>query len=89
MAEIGEVGSLGQVLEEDGAIRDVGWRLNRLCQWPCNKTVGIPSCAALGCNLRLLVLVLDWWAINQTNPKPIPVEILRNEVGVYMEWGIV
>ena len=82
MAEIGEVGSLGQLLEEDRVMRDIARRENALTQWPCSKTVGIPSCAALGCNLRLLIRVLDWWAINQSNPKPVPVVVLRMEVGV-------
>ena len=80
MAEIGEVGSLGQLLENDVAIRDIARREKQLTQWPCPKTDGVPSCPALGCNLRLLILVLDWWAINQTSPKPVPVEVLRNEV---------
>ena len=82
MAEIGEVGSLGRMLEEDGDIRDLGRSKMQLTQWPCEANQGVPSCPAIGCNLRLVFLVLKWWTAHQPNPKTIPVPVIREEVGV-------
>lgn len=83
MAEIGEVGSLGRILEEDGDIRDLGRSQRQLTQWPCKANEGIPSCPAIGCNLRLIHLVLKWWTAHQPKPKTIPVPVIREEVGVF------
>lgn len=81
MAEIGEAGSLGVLLEQDYDIRDIGRSNRQITQWPTPETVGVPSCQAIACNLRLIHLVLEWWAAHQPKPKTIPVPVIKEEVG--------
>ena len=81
MAEIGEVGSLGILLEQDFDIRDLGRANKQLTLWPSTETEGVPSCQAIACNLRLILLVLEWWAAHQPKPKTIPVPVIKEEVG--------
>ncbi|CAL1166270.1 unnamed protein product, partial [Cladocopium goreaui] len=79
MAEMGVVGSLGGLLEMDPDIRQNARQNKQLTEWPTRETIGIPSCRAIGCNLRLLTLACDWWAKHQETPKTVPVDILREE----------
>ena len=81
MAEIGEVGSLGKLLEQDGEIRDLARSNRQLTQWPSEDCIGVPSCTAIGYNLRLILEVVDWWGKQQSEPKPIPVDIIKREAG--------
>ena len=81
MAELGEVGSLGALLEKDEDTRFDARDNKQLTSWP-DKAEGIPSCRACACNLRLLVLVLDWWGKQSAKPRPIPIDIVRGEA-----WG--
>ena len=78
MAELGEVGSLGALLEKDEGIRFDARDKKQLTSWP-EDADGIPSCAACSCNLRLLLLVLEWWGKQSAKPRPIPIDIVRRE----------
>ena len=79
MAEVGEVGSLGLILEKDPDLRDLGRREKSLTQWPSEDTIGIPSCPAIARNLRLITTVLEWWGQQSEKPKPIPIDVVRAE----------
>lgn len=86
MAEMGVVGSLGALLERDQDMRQNARQNKQLTEWPTPETTGIPSCRAIGCNLRLLTLACDWWAKQQETPKTVPVDILREEAGLWFGW---
>lgn len=78
MAEVGEVGSLGLILEGDHDVRDYARTHRQLTDWP-EDAVGIPSSPAIGFNLRLLLHVLDWWSQQSDEPRTIPINIVREE----------
>ena len=59
MAEIGEVGSLGRLMEKDDDLRELGRANKQLTEWLCEHSAGIPSRKALGCNSRLRVTMVD------------------------------
>ena len=82
MVEVGEVGSLGLKLEADSDIQDQGRFHKQMTQWPSEDTEGVPSCPAIACNLRLLLLVIEWWAHHSNKPRPIPIDIVKREA-----WG--
>ena len=84
MPEMGVVGSLGGLLEMDPDIRQNARQNKQLTEWPTRETIGIPSCRAIGCNLRLLTLACDWWAKHQETPKTVPVDILKEEAGLWV-----
>ena len=85
MAVLGEVGSLGRLLERDEYIRGLGRSKKQLTQWPVGDDgdvlTGVVSCPALACNVTLMVACVNWWALHQAEPKTIPIPIIKPEVG--------
>lgn len=85
MAVLGEVGSLGHLLERDEDIRNIGRSNKQLTQWPVGDDgavlTGIVSSPALACNVTLMVACVNWWALHQPQPKTIPIPIIKPEVG--------
>lgn len=74
-----EAGHLAKMLDMDPVIRHIGRTKDSLTQWENPKVIGVPSCAHLKLNVRLLEIVTEWWLPKTSGPSAINIACLRKE----------
>ena len=73
--------TLAKLLDEDAFCRRLGRETKQLSQWGTKESVGVPSCQHLVLNVRVLLVIGEWWIPQVDAPKPIPIDTMRKEVG--------
>ena len=70
------------LLEREECIRALARTHKSLTVWPSEATIGIASRKACCKNSKLLELVALWWTSASEHPSAIPIDRLREEVGI-------
>ena len=75
-----EKGSLAALLEQEITVRrrarEKGW----ISRWPSVQATGVPSVKAMGCNVRILEVIAEWWCPTQATCQCIPIDLMRREI---------
>ena len=72
---------LSVALEREEHVRHLARKNTLLLEWPTLATTGVPSCKSLLSNLKIMLIVADWWSSSYDEPLLIPISVLRAEAG--------
>ena len=78
-----EEGSLAGLFEGEITIRRRAREKGFITRWPTVEATGVPSVKAMGCNVRLLEVIAEWWCPSTQHCCTVPIQLMRREAGKF------
>ena len=74
--------ALASLWELDSGMRASARERGCITAWANARVIGVPSCGAMSLNIKALEITAEWWASQVTEPQAVPIDSIRNEVGL-------
>lgn len=79
MSRLPPVGTLAERWESNTALRRRIRETGKMTSWKNEKVVGLASVEAMTFNLPALEMLADWWSSHESEPKSVPIDLVRQE----------